>query len=395
MRIVINGMFWREPTVGSGQYLHGLFEGLQQIMPEHDYVLVLPAFGKQKEESRKKKEATHGSSSFILHPSSFILPTPFDQRNENLAKLWFEQVGVPRAAQRLQADLLHVPYAAPPLYSSVPVVTTIHDIIWWLLPEYRGSRAARAYFRLIPPAARRAAHILADSEHSRHDIIEHFGIAPERVTTVLLAAGSQYQPIDKAEARRMVAERYGIREPFIYYVGGLDARKNVSTLLHAWARLRSSGGPCATLAVAGRALGGDAQLFPDIDALIAALGIADTVRRIDVPRTDNPLLYSAATAFAFPSRYEGFGLGPLEAMACGTPVVVADASSLPEVVGDASLRVPPDDVASWTAALWRLLADGRLRDDLRQRGLKRAQQFSYERVARETLAVYEQISLRH
>ena len=394
MRIVINGMFWREPTVGSGQYLYSLLEGLQQIAPEHEYILLRPAYHLDKRRRTNDERRTTTTSSIVLRPSSFAITTPFDQRNENLAKLWFEQVGVPCAAQHLHADLLHVPYAAPPLRASVPVVTTIHDIIWWLLPEYRGSRAARAYFRLIPPAARLAAHILADSEHSRRDIITHFGIAPERVSTVLLAAGSQYKPIDKAEARHTVALRYGLHEPFVYYVGGLDARKNVPMLLHAWARLRSAGGPRATLVVAGRALGGNPQLFPDIDALIAELGIADTVRRIDVPRADNPLLYSAATVFAFPSRYEGFGLGPLEAMACGTPVVVADASSLPEVVGDAAVRVPPDDVAGWTTALWRLLADERLREDLRQRGLKRAQHFSYERVARETLAVYEQISLQ-
>jgi glycosyltransferase involved in cell wall biosynthesis len=393
MRIVINGMFWQQPTVGSGQYVHGLLEGLQQVAPEHEYVLLLPAFQDERPKTNDQRQA-EDTSSFVRRPSSVVLHTPFDRRNENLAKLWFEQVSVPQAARRLHADLLHVPYAAPPRYSPVPVVTTIHDIIWWLLTEYRGSRAARAYFRLIPPAARRAAHILADSDHSRRDIIEHFGIAPERLTTVLLAAGSQYHARDKAAARREVSERYGIPAPFVYYVGGLDARKNVPTLLRAWARLRAAGGPAATLAVAGRALGGDSQLFPDIDALIAELGIGDSVRRIDVPRADNPLLYSAATVFAFPSRYEGFGLGPLEAMACGTPVVVAEASSLPEVVGDAALRVPPDDIAGWTTALWRLLADTQLREDLRQRGLQRARQFSYERVARETLAVYEQVSLR-
>jgi glycosyltransferase involved in cell wall biosynthesis len=107
---------------------------------------------------------------------------------------------------------------------------------------------------------------------------------------------------------------------------------------------------------------------------------------------DGPLLYSTATAFAFPSRYEGFGLPPLEAMACGAPSVVAAASSLPEVVGDAALRVPPDDVPGWTTALWRLLADGELRAELRQRGLARASQFSYDRVARETSDIYARIA---
>ncbi|MEP7190338.1 MAG: glycosyltransferase family 1 protein, partial [Roseiflexaceae bacterium] len=175
------------------------------------------------------------------------------------------------------------------------------------------------------------------------------------------------------------------------YVGGLDARKNVTTLLRAWQRLRDSGGPLATLVIAGRALGADTRLFPDIDALIAELGIADSIRRIDVPREDNPLLYNAATAFAYPSRYEGFGMPPLEAMACGTPAVVAAASSLPEVVGDAALLAAPDDVSAWAGALWRLLSDAALRDDLRARGFARAAQFSYERVARATAQVYARV----
>src|SRR5262249_35071587 len=148
----------------------------------------------------------------------------------------------------------------------------------------------------------------------------------------------------------------------------------------------------AILAIAGRALGADRRLFPDLDAVIAEEQIRQRVRQIDVPSADGPLLYSAATAVAYPSRYEGFGLPPLEAMACGAPVVVADSSSMPEVVGDAALRVPPDDVSGWAAALWRLLADGALRAELRRRGIERAGQFSYERVARETLDVYQQVA---
>lgn len=371
MHIVINAMFWGEPNTGSGQYLHGLVQALREIAPEHRYTLLLPV-GKQPAPDLPHVE--------------LIAPV----RHANLAKLWFEQIGVPRMADTLGADVLFVPYAAAPLFSPVPVVTTVHDIIWHLLPEYRGKRAFRAYARLVIAATRRAAHVIADSEHSRRDIIVHLGIAPERVTTVLLAAGAQYHERDRGAVRAEVAARYGLAQPFVYYVGGLDARKNVATLLRAWAMLWRAGGPMATLAIAGRAFSEDTLLFPDIDGLIAELGIGASVRRLDVPREDNPLLYSAATVFAYPSRYEGFGLGPLEAMACGTPVICSNASSLPEVVGDAALTAAPDDVAGWAAALWRVLADEELRDDLRERGRRRAAMFSYGQAARQVLAVFEQ-----
>jgi glycosyltransferase involved in cell wall biosynthesis len=385
-------MFWSQPTVGSGQYLHGMLGELAGAAPEHEYVLLLPAYhdgarGPAGDGTRIDRLLARSPTRPLVH----IVRTPFDGRSDNLAKLWFEQVGVPLAAARLRAGLLHVPYFAPPLWAPMPVVATVLDIIPLLLPEYRGGPAVRAYMRLVARAARRAAHVIAISDASRRDIIRWLGCAPERVTTIPLAAGPQYQPSDRAQAAALVAQRYGLPEPFVYYVGGLDARKNLITLVRAWQRLRSAGGPPATLAIAGRALGGDAQLFPDIDALIAELGVADSIRRIDVPREDNPLLYNAAAAFAYPSRYEGFGMPPLEAMACGTPAVVAAASSLPEVVGQAALLAPPDDPAAWASALWRLLADRGLRDDLRARGFARAAQYSYTRVARETVELYARV----
>lgn len=376
MRIAINGMFWGEPNVGSGQYLRGLVAGLAQHDAGHDYTLLLPAY-------RQAEPADAPPPGFSL----VAVRTPFDSRNANLAKLWFEQVGVPRAAASLRADLLHVPYFAPPLVSAVPLVASVLDLIPLLLPEYRGGAAVRAYMRLVARAARRAHAVIAISEDSRRDIIVHLGVAPTRVRAIPLAAGAQYWPREPAQVEEAAA-RYGLRGPFVYYVGGLDARKNVPTLLRAWAALRRSGGPHATLALAGRALGNDPVLFPDLDALIAELGIGDSVARISVPHADNPLLYSAATVFAFPSRYEGFGLPPLEAMACGAPVLCSNASSLPEVVGDAALLAAPDDVPAWTAALWRLLADAGLRADLRARGLERAARFSYAQNARDTLEVY-------
>jgi glycosyltransferase involved in cell wall biosynthesis len=392
MHVVISGMFWDQPTVGSGQYLRGLLGALPRIAPEYRYTLLLPAY-RNDERRTLNDDRAKNPSSFSIHRSALVR-TPFDRRSENLAKLWFEQVGVPLMAARLGADLLHVPYFAPPLVSAVPVVVSILDIIPLLLPQYRGGSAVRAYMLLVARAARRAAWVLTLSGRSRADIIARLGIAGERVTVTPLAAGAQYEPLDCARAAACVAGRYGLSEPFIYYVGGLDARKNVGTLVRAFGRLRRAGGPAATLVIAGRALGADRRLFPDLDALIAAERLEPWVRRIDVPYEDSPLLYAAATVFAYPSRYEGFGLPPLEALACGTPAVVADIGSLPEVVGDAALRVPPDDVSGWAAALWRLLGDAALREELRRRGLVRAAQFSYEQVARDTIEVYARIGDR-
>jgi len=204
MRVAISGMFWDQPTVGSGQYLHGLLDALARVAPQHEYVLLLPSYPL---DARRSNVQTFERSNV----RTLVVQTPFDGRSENLAKLWYEQVGVPLAAARLRADLLHVPYFAPPLWSPAPVVATVLDIIPLLLPEYRGGAAVRAYMRLVALAARRAAHVIAISDDSRRAIVARLGCAPGRVTTIPLAAGAQYQPLARAAACARAAARYGLR----------------------------------------------------------------------------------------------------------------------------------------------------------------------------------------
>jgi glycosyltransferase involved in cell wall biosynthesis len=385
VHLLINGNFWANPNVGSGQYIHGLLRWLPQIAPHHRYSLLVPASADD-------------------HPpvptgvTAFRLRTPFDGRNSNLAKLYFEQVSVPYAAQYLARrhgpGPLFVPYFAPPLRSAQPVLTTVGDIIPLRLSEYRGGAKVRAYMALVQWAVRSSRHILTFSEFSRNDVIAHLRLPAERVSTVLLAADERYRPGDQRAAQAEVARRFEITTPFLYYVGGLDARKNLDVLLRALALLQERGTP-ATLVLAGKALGGDPRLFPDLDGQIAQLGLGAYVRRVQVSYEDGPLFYQACTAFAFPSRYEGFGLPPLEAMACGAPTVVSEASSLPEVVGAAALRVGPDDVVGWASAIHRLLNDPDLRAELRTLGFVQAARFSWRRVTEETLAVVERaVSVR-
>jgi glycosyltransferase involved in cell wall biosynthesis len=384
MQILINGWFWNQPTVGYGQYLHGIVDGLRQLGTGHRIIVAQPA-------------AQGAGPPLPDGIEGLSVGTRLDQRPKP-AKILFEQWALPRAAAQLArsgSTVLFVPYFGGPLFSTVPVVTTVGDLIPLVLPAYRGSAAVRAYSALVSAAARRSREMLTFSEFSRQVIINRLQIKPQRVTAAALAAGRAFAPAaDALQLRGRLQQAYGLPRDYVYYVGGLDQRKNVVTLLRAWARLpeRLQHIP---LVIAGRALGSDRALFPDLDAVIAEQSLTQRVRRIEVPIEDGPLLYQGATVFVYPSSYEGFGLPPLEAMACGAPVICSDASSLPEVVGDAALCVAAEDVDGWAAALTRLLDDSALRDDLRRRGALRAAQFSYRRTAAQSLRVIERAATGH
>jgi glycosyltransferase involved in cell wall biosynthesis len=193
-----------------------------------------------------------------------------------------------------------------------------------------------------------------------------------------------------ADAVAYVAER-GIIGPYVYYVGGYDERKNVMTLIHAFAKLPDHIRTHTWLVLAGKVPSHNRALFPDIDAEIDRLGIRAQVKQLDVGRSENPYFYGAATIFAYPSLLEGFGLPPLEAMACGTPVICSNQSSLPEVVGDAAILVDPTQPQAWTEALTQLLQDPHQRAALRAAGLQRAQRFAYTHTAQTTVEAYRTV----
>ena len=368
MRIGINAAFRDAPATGSGQYLSQLVARLGTAAPQHTYRLLLP------------RPAAGQPGGRVCVPGWL--------RGKQARKVFLEQVGVPFAARAERLDVVHYPYFAAPALAGVPVVVTVHDVIPLALPAYRGPALARAYTALVAATTRRARFVICDSIHSKRDAVRLLKLPASRIRVIYLAAAPALRPLEP-DAAEAVRRRFGLGERFVFYVGGLDRRKNLGLLLRAFAELAAAH-PEAELAIAGEAPAAG-PLFPDWRALAAALGVGERVRFLGhVSEEEKAHLYGAALCFAFPSLYEGFGLPPLEAMACGTPVVCADASSLPEVVGDAALTAPPGDVEAWRRALVRLWEDGDLRRDLRERGLARASLFTWEKTARETAEVYEE-----
>jgi len=265
-------------------------------------------------------------------------------------------------------------------------VVTIHDISFALHPELFTPAERLVFSRLIPASARRAGAVITDSEHSRRDIIGRWGLSPSKVVVIPLAPASSFRPMDRDGAAERLRARFGLPERFILNAGRLQPRKNLGRLVRAYGRARKEGGVAIPLVIAGR----KKYKYEDVEKAISSTGLGESVIMPGpVPDEDLPALYSAAEVFVFPSLYEGFGLPPLEAMACGTPVVASNAASLPEVLGDAALLFDPLDEEAMTGAMVRALTDPDLRESLRARGLARASQFTWERTARETLNVYE------
>ena len=327
-----------------------------------------------------------------LRPANALLRIPF---------------GLPAAALRGSVDVLHVTYNAPPV-ASCPVVVTIHDISFEHYPEFFSPRDYAILKTLVPFSARRAARVITVSQHAKREIVQRYGIDPQRVAVTYEAAAEQFQPVTDPAALQAVRHKYGIADgPFLLALGNLQPRKNIGRLVEAFARGMGNGewgvgsgewglgagespstdspSSVLSLVIAGKALWRESEIF----ATVQQAGLEDRVAFPGyVDDADLPALYSAATAFVYPSLYEGFGLPPLEAMACGTPVVCSDAASLPEVVGDAAISIDPLRVESLARGLQDVLGSAGLRDDLRARGLRRAAQFSWDRCAAETLAVY-------
>ncbi len=373
MRIGFDARLVYYQQAGIGQYIIHLVQALARLLKPN---------GHRQSNSRRELWVFRSRKA-----PPFDLPTWVRQ-----AKLWtpshhrFESTALRTELTGRRLDLLHSPDFIPPFGGRFPSVITVHDLNFIHFPEFLTPESSR-YYGQIDRAVKRADHILADSHSTRDDVLNHLEVPPQRVTTVHLAPSPVFRPITNRQEVRRSALRYGLPPDFIIFVGTLEPRKNIPTLLKALRQLHDRNFD-VHLATVGR----KGWLYKDIFATVTELKLAEYVHFLEnVSNEDLARLYNAARCLTLPSYYEGFGLPPLEAMACGTPVVVSDRSSLPEIVGDAGLLIDPDSPEDLCEALARVLEDGDLRASLRQKGLRRSGEFSWAKAARETMAVYDKV----
>jgi glycosyltransferase involved in cell wall biosynthesis len=300
--------------------------------------------------------------------------------------LW-EQLVQPQVLRQIEANLVHAPVFVGPLVAPCPVVTTVHDLSFIRFPHlFR--RINRLYLTVMTRlSARRARRLIAVSEHAAREAVHLLGVSREKVDVVYHGVDRVFRPLP---AKQVAAfrERQGLPHQFVLFVGTLEPRKNLKGLIEAFSRVYD--GRIQLVLV-----GGKGWLHDDLFARVEALNLGAAVRFAGYVRSEDlPLWYNAATALAYPSLYEGFGMPVTEAQACGTPVLTSNKSSLPEAAGEAALLVDPRDVEEIAAGLNQLLNDDALRRDLRERGLAHARRFSWPRAARQTIQVYRRALAR-
>lgn len=367
LRVGLDGRAFVSPAAGVRRYVTELTRGLLAL----DAPLELAALG---------------------GPPADRLPAGLDRVPEPLhppTNLGWTLAGVPRAARRGRVDLIHAPAYTAPLRAAVPVVVTIHDVSYERHPEwypYRRDRGRRWFYRL---SARSAAHIVTDSAFSRSEIAAAYGVPLERISVIPLGVDTEVfaPPAVPQRPPEPAGER-----PYLLHVGDLHARRNLAVVVGALAVLGRRGAPgrlVASLVLAGVDRGAGA----DLQAMANAAGFPESVVRLGPVGPERLVsLYQGAAALVYPSRYEGFGLPLLEAMACGTPVIAANRASIPEVVGAAGLLLDPDEPKTWADAIDAVINDPDRRQRLKAAGIVRAERFPWTATAAATLDVYRRVA---
>ncbi|MBO0726461.1 MAG: glycosyltransferase family 4 protein [Blastocatellia bacterium] len=358
---------------GNETYIANLIKSLAEIDGDNRYTIYLANAGAA---ARWREEFTNRYKNFsvrLLPPPTPLVRVPVYLTYELL---------------RRPVDVLHVQYTAPP-FCRAPLVVTIHDLAFERMPETFTRRGSFQLKLTVRRTAKKAARIATVSEYSRQDLLSIYKLTPEKVAVTYNGVGSSFvpQPSVPDEAEQ-IRRRFGVSRDFLLAVGSLQPRKNMVRLIRAYARLRSEREDFSPqLVIVGRKLWLASEIFDEVKRQRWA---DDVIMTGYVADEDLPAVYRAARAFVYPSLFEGFGLPPLEAMACGTPVVTSDVSSLPEVAGDAALLIDPNDEGALANALLEIVNDEGLRSKLREKGIAQAKKFTWRAAAERTLSLYQE-----
>lgn len=374
MRIGIDGLPLSEARTGVGHYTFELAAALAGVSPSDEFELVSP---------RPFLRAPDGELDL---PSNL---REVEARAGLLGRRWF-LFGLPRYIKQQRLALFHGTNYEVPLMKSCPTVLTIHDLSLLLRPETHEAARVKRARRRLPLMTRAATIIVTPTESVREEVCAHLAVERERVTAVPEAPRRVFQPKDEA-ATREVRRRLGIEEDFLLFVGTIEPRKNLTTLVRAFGEVLRETKARLQLVIAGKKGWLTDELFSEVHDAGLASRVVFTGYLAD---DDLCALYSSCRAFVYPSLYEGFGLPPLEAMACGAPVVAGRIESIAEVAGDAALLVAPTDTMALTRSIIELVRDEGLRRAFVEKGMRRAAEFSWQRTARLMREVYEEALAR-
>jgi glycosyltransferase involved in cell wall biosynthesis len=369
LRVGIDAHCLGQRKTGNETYTYNLVKHLSLLARDGiDYIFYVTEKG--------KRESSPASESWLrlrlIRPASPLVRIPIGFAIESRAR---------------NLDLLHAQYLLPH-HLRCHTVLTVHDVIYERFPEFF-TRADLYRNKIgVPWSCRRADHIITVSESSKRDLVELYGLNPERITVTYLGPAPGYGPIEEVEAKERLRERYQIEGDFILYVGAIQPRKNIPRLLSAFARLKLKHDLPHKLVIVGPKAWLPGEAFRCLEEHRRRDEITVTGY---VPQEDLPYFYNAASVFVYPSICEGFGLPVIEAMACGTPTITSRGSSLEEIAGDAAVLVDPYDDLSIAGAIDKVLSDSDLRRKLRGSGLARSKEFSFCKMAEQTQAIYRQL----
>lgn len=304
---------------------------------------------------------------------------------------FFEKFYLPNLLNKNNIDLYHIPQNGIgfPFDSSINTIVTIHDLIPYIMPETVGKGYLKRFLRDMPYIISQAAGIITVSEYSKKDILRFFPEFPEeKIFVTPLAANTTFKPLDKNLCKKHIKDNFKVEDPFILYVGGFSKRKNVKELILAFKHVKPSLNKNYKLIIAGslRDEGISLKNFVESEGLSDSIVFTGFIEDSFLPT-----LYNAADAFVYPSLYEGFGLPPLEAMSCKTPVITSNLTSIPEVTSDAAILINPHNIDELSSALVTLLNNDSLKQNLAEKGYKRSQNFTWNNTAEKTFAAYKKV----